>query len=515
MNISLVMIAKNEEGGLERAIKSALPIVNEVIIGVDSKSTDDTLKIAKKYGTDVFTFDWQDNFAKARNDALERSHGDWNLILDGHEYITQYPEISLLEYPDNTDCFRAELEMENGEIISSERILRKDVRYKSAIHNEPQVKRPHLLHDLKIKHDRRVQSVEVLKARDKQRAQMLKKLMRGDTFRAHWYLGNEFRGQNAGKAAWHYRKAIAHRGNASQGIVDSARYYLAQMLYEDGKVKSALGVVDDSLMEFGHVKGLIYFREKQYAEAVKEFVSALGRKKLVDVSRPVQHLEFEIYDFLSQCFYQLGLSELASVAAQKALDYKDDLRVRTNLSIFRESKLATEEKGEEYYDKIFAKPYNTSRYKDLYKVVMGILQKYDKPSVLEPGCGTGTLGKMILEAGYEYRGFDFSQEAIKKCGDDEHFFVGNVYDKTLYNSNYDVVIVTEVLEHVDDLRLVRNIKSGVKLIASVPTFGDSAHLRVYRDQQKDIVDRFAEYLDVENILFSEKLGIYIFEAMVK
>jgi len=48
MSLSLCMIVKNEENTLGRCLESVKDIVDEMII-VDTGSTDDTIKIAKKF----------------------------------------------------------------------------------------------------------------------------------------------------------------------------------------------------------------------------------------------------------------------------------------------------------------------------------------------------------------------------------------------------------------------------------------------------------------------------------
>lgn len=84
--LTLSMIVKNEEEYLRECLESAKSIVDEVII-VDTGSTDKTVEIAKEYDAKVFTFDWVDDFAAARNFALSKSTGDWILYLDADERL--------------------------------------------------------------------------------------------------------------------------------------------------------------------------------------------------------------------------------------------------------------------------------------------------------------------------------------------------------------------------------------------------------------------------------------------
>ncbi|MCI8416939.1 MAG: glycosyltransferase family 2 protein [Lachnospiraceae bacterium] len=86
MKINLVMIVKNEERSLERCLKAAKPLVDAIIV-VDTGSEDKTREIAEELGAQVLSFSWVNDFSAARNFALDHSDGDWNLILDGDEYL--------------------------------------------------------------------------------------------------------------------------------------------------------------------------------------------------------------------------------------------------------------------------------------------------------------------------------------------------------------------------------------------------------------------------------------------
>ncbi|MDP3148611.1 MAG: glycosyltransferase [Ignavibacteria bacterium] len=86
--ITLSMIVKNEEKHLANCLESVKNVVDEIIL-VDTGSTDNTLEIAKKYSAKIFHFEWVNDFAAARNFALEQSSGDWILYLDADECLKQ------------------------------------------------------------------------------------------------------------------------------------------------------------------------------------------------------------------------------------------------------------------------------------------------------------------------------------------------------------------------------------------------------------------------------------------
>ena len=158
------------------------------------------------------------------------------------------------------------------------------------------------------------------------------------------------------------------------------------------------------------------------------------------------------------------------------------------------------EKNADYYTEIYRQGYDAGGYYPLYQVVIRLLAQMPSPRVLELGCGIGDLGAMIIEEGYRYRGFDFSPEAIAQCMrrcPDGRFSVADIYDPENYQPiDYNTVIALEVLEHVDDLKVVEMIPPGARLIASVPDYDDAAHLRLYRDIQTDIVGRFVPFLHI-------------------
>lgn len=91
MKISACYIVKNEEKNLLSSLESLHKAVDEIIV-VDTGSTDRTVEIAKKYGAQVFHFDWCDDFSAPRNFALEKAAGDWIIFPDADESF-RYPEM--------------------------------------------------------------------------------------------------------------------------------------------------------------------------------------------------------------------------------------------------------------------------------------------------------------------------------------------------------------------------------------------------------------------------------------
>jgi glycosyltransferase involved in cell wall biosynthesis len=161
--LALVMIARNEERCIGRAIKSAKGVVDEVIV-LDTGSTDDTVKIAESLGARVHHYVWSDDFAAARNAALDYSSAKWNLILDADEWLGEVadkmqlgaalaaqPKRFLGQLP-----IASQFEM-HGRVEESvswiARILPGDVRYTGRIHEQPDSDLPRVRIELPVLHD--------------------------------------------------------------------------------------------------------------------------------------------------------------------------------------------------------------------------------------------------------------------------------------------------------------------------------------------------------------------------
>lgn len=153
-----------------------------------------------------------------------------------------------------------------------------------------------------------------------------------------------------------------------------------------------------------------------------------------------------------------------------------------------------------FYDEIYSKPYNTDRYLPIYETVIRLLLEKSRSDsvVLEVGCGTGALALMIKKEGIRYRGFDFSEVAVNQAQrlvGPGRVFVADAYDPEQYKGDYNTAVLVETLEHVDDLKVLLNIRAGTRIIATFPNFDNEAHLRIYEDIEV-VRERFKGLLHV-------------------
>ena len=85
--MSLTLPIWNESETIGEVIESFLPVVDEIIVGVDDKTDDNSFEIVSRYTSKAFYFRWKDSFCKARNICMEKSTCDWNFMTEGHEFL--------------------------------------------------------------------------------------------------------------------------------------------------------------------------------------------------------------------------------------------------------------------------------------------------------------------------------------------------------------------------------------------------------------------------------------------
>ena len=84
--LSAALIVRDEAAHLGDCLVSLAGLVDEIVV-VDTGSRDASPDIARAHGAKVSFEPWRDDFAAARNAALERCTGDWVLYIDADERV--------------------------------------------------------------------------------------------------------------------------------------------------------------------------------------------------------------------------------------------------------------------------------------------------------------------------------------------------------------------------------------------------------------------------------------------
>ncbi len=145
LKLSQCMIVKDEEENIEKALLWGKGIVWEQIV-VDTGSTDRTVELAEAMGAQVYHFSWIDDFAAAKNYAIEQATGDWIAFLDADEYIKEEEArkiLPLLQKAEESGCYAVQMVMycvdESevvGHVIRHTRFFKRipELRFEGMIH---------------------------------------------------------------------------------------------------------------------------------------------------------------------------------------------------------------------------------------------------------------------------------------------------------------------------------------------------------------------------------------------
>jgi glycosyltransferase involved in cell wall biosynthesis len=84
---SIVIVCKNEEGSIERVLKSIAGLTDDVLV-YDNGSTDNTIPILHKYGVRVHQGEWL-GYGKTKSLAVSLAKYDWVLSIDADEALDE------------------------------------------------------------------------------------------------------------------------------------------------------------------------------------------------------------------------------------------------------------------------------------------------------------------------------------------------------------------------------------------------------------------------------------------
>ena len=149
-SISACAIMKNEISHVEAWLNNVRVFAQEIIV-VDTGSTDGTNEfLAKQFDVKLISYEWQHDFAQAKNVALQEATGDWLVFTDADECF--YQPQNIIEYLEQLDKKSTSIEAifcpidnidadNNNEIINSDvvpRIIRNHVgiKYMGAVHEQ-------------------------------------------------------------------------------------------------------------------------------------------------------------------------------------------------------------------------------------------------------------------------------------------------------------------------------------------------------------------------------------------
>jgi glycosyltransferase involved in cell wall biosynthesis len=334
-DLSLVMVVKDEEKGLERAILSCIEQVNNIVIAVDDSTTDGTRVIAERYADTVKSFKWSDDFSAARNFAHEGVTSEWILFLDGHEYFEKKENLDrYLEA--SQDGLSVSVELENGFTFQNPRIYRNGVQFEGKVHEKQNCKSVLLCPQLLIKHDRLGGSSSATAlARDAQRDDMVPRIMNEElkknpkNIRALFHLGLYYQSKGRLKDALScYNRYLKYSKNKQErwfvmfhkALCLSARGANFQAFWTASLAENEL----PNRWETAKLKGVILAYKQKHSQAIDYLVKTFELSGGSALYRPWPRNDSDTWNLIGECFFRLGDFDKASTSFERAAELCDN-----------------------------------------------------------------------------------------------------------------------------------------------------------------------------------------------
>ena len=328
--LALVMIAKNEGKGLERAILSCIDYVDKIVLSVDCWSEDNTLDIAKRYADVVKRHAWEDDFSKARNFAQKGVDSKWILSLDGHEYLEACPDLRE-KLKDPTEAYLIKIRMENDNTFYASRLYRSFLQWHEPIHNTLKTKEVKAYKKFVLRHDRlEGQSKKAALIRAKQREKMMPKLLKkelkrkGGNARAHFYLARWYYTQAKLKKALKYFKKFI-RKSENNGQKWSCCYEASICANGMKRPLLALRFLDKAeeiipnRWEISKHRGLTYMLFDRWKKAIFYLTDSFKINTGDFSFSPERQDKADIWDKIGFCYFQLKKYKKAKVCWEEAI----------------------------------------------------------------------------------------------------------------------------------------------------------------------------------------------------
>jgi glycosyltransferase involved in cell wall biosynthesis len=424
VRLSQCMIVKNEEKNIERALGWAKDIAFEQIV-VDTGSTDRTVELAEKMGAKVYHFEWINDFAAAKNYAMDLAKGNWIAFLDADEYMPEKDAKELIyilkriqddpvasEKCDTVQCTFLDLD-DNGNVSSvtqHQRIFqnRDYLRFEGRIHEVIKIK--HGIFEapnIKIIHTGYTRAAYKEINKTERNLALLRKEHEKDPDNPDimFYLADSLKTAGTDEALEEaeqlFLKALANKQRVENRLTMQLAYYflIREYMKDESKWEEAFRLCDEAItdlpgyIDYYYYRAVLSNRTSNY-RAAQDDLSVCENALLSTDTTPLTHILFPCPILL---FYQLLIS---------AGGLSDEQGITRNETIIKTILSENKEKAEiigSYITALITEGVSENKVMDELSLIYDI---NDPKDILT-----------IARAAKEGRSFDFARNIMKKAGD--------------------------------------------------------------------------------------------------
>jgi len=166
-------------------------------------------------------------------------------------------------------------------------------------------------------------------------------------------------------------------------------------------------------------------------------------------------------------------------------------------------------------EKVYFLKYSETPWYPVWKKIVSKISNHGSTSILDIGCGPGQFANCVIDSisSIDYVGIDFSNTAISFANQlnlSARFIVADATNYDYSSLTYDIVVITEFLEHIhDDILILEKLKPGSIILATLPNMDSEGHVRFlskdYNTAISQIKDRYSKICEIKSIEYFEYL----------
>lgn len=293
--MSVCFPARDEAADIERTLASFRGVADEMVIGIDPRSTDATREIAERYAEVVFTLEdpakSEDgsvpekgvHFAWIRNQCMDRCTGEWIFMTEAHEHLLcgQDALLHLEQVPAHARMVFV-LRTGQNQQWGFPWLCRNapDLRYVRSTHNildYPVGTFVVRMTQVKTLHARDHQNAVARKEQRKiqNRITLLDDWMRNENEASLHYLGSEWRPYSEAKSLDRFEEFLAHPKSKNGPMRYHTRLLMAKLYAKEDRLQDARRVLLDAVHDdWSRIEHWVYlgdlcYQQEKYEEALQ------------------------------------------------------------------------------------------------------------------------------------------------------------------------------------------------------------------------------------------------------